>query len=228
MRTLWGEQLIQQVQTVIKHIRCDGDHNIMFRIAFMWAQLNTGMGFHLLEYPGLSVPHLECKWMESMRSGLAALQGSIQCIENFIVPIAQEGDTYIMDAICESKKFTKNEVRQINACSLYLKVLLTPDISTPCGTCIANKYDGGSIKDKQNWPTIKYPRQARPNSGAWILWRKALHSLFLEDDKTTLLASLGAWFPRHRSHYQWKYFLHENTLYKTTATKEYSLSSIHI
>jgi hypothetical protein len=160
--------------------------------------------------------------MESIRSGLADLQGSIQCIENFIVPIAREGDTYIMDAICESKKFTKNEVRQINACRLYLKVLLTSDISTPCGTYIAHKYYRGSIEDKQNWPTIKYPRQARPNSGAWILWRKALHSLFLEDDKTTLLASLGAWFPRHRSHYQWKYFLHENTLYKTTATKEYS------
>jgi hypothetical protein len=39
MYPFWVEKLAQQVQTVVKHMR--------FRIAFSWAQLSTGMGFHL-------------------------------------------------------------------------------------------------------------------------------------------------------------------------------------
>jgi hypothetical protein len=79
MRVVWGEQLINQVQMVVKHIRCPGDCNIMLRIALTWAQLSTGMGFPLLKYTGLWVPHLECRWLTSMRSGMKAINGGIQC-----------------------------------------------------------------------------------------------------------------------------------------------------
>ncbi len=131
MRPLWVEQIIQQSQIVIKHLRCPGDCNKMFRIALTWAQLNTGMGFHLLEYPSISVPHLECKWFNSMREGLAAIKGSIECFESFTVPIARDGDSYLMDAICDCKLFRPNQIQQINACRLYLQVLLLSDIATP-------------------------------------------------------------------------------------------------
>jgi hypothetical protein len=66
MRPLWVEQLVEQVKTVVKHLRCPGDCGIMLRITLAWAQLNSGMGFHLLAYPALSVPHLECRWIKIM------------------------------------------------------------------------------------------------------------------------------------------------------------------
>jgi hypothetical protein len=53
MQQLWVEQVVQQTQTALKHIWCPGDCNLMFRIALSWAQLSTGMGFHILEYPAL-------------------------------------------------------------------------------------------------------------------------------------------------------------------------------
>jgi hypothetical protein len=74
MIPLWVKQLAQQVQAVVKHMRCPGDCNIMFRITFAWAQQSTGMGFHLLEHPNLWVPQLECQWIISIRNGLAEIK----------------------------------------------------------------------------------------------------------------------------------------------------------
>ena len=88
MRPLWVEQLIQQVQTVVKHLRSTGDCNLFFRIALSWTQISTGMGFHLLEHPSLWVPHFECKWLASIRTGLEEVMGSIECNESFLVPVA--------------------------------------------------------------------------------------------------------------------------------------------
>ncbi len=162
MRPLWVEQLVSQTQTVIKHIRCPGDCNLMLRIALAWAQLSTGMGFALLEHPGLAAPHLECKWLTSMRWGLATIDGSIECAESFVVPPAREGDIYLMDAICDCRRFTGGQIKQINACRLYLQVLLLSDITTPCGTFIAMNYHTGNCNNRSNWPRIRYPRQQKP------------------------------------------------------------------
>jgi hypothetical protein len=119
MRPLWVEQIVEQVKTVVKHFRCPGDCSILLRITYAWAQLNSGMGFHLLEYPSLLAPHLECQWIKIMRLGLATINESIECVESFVVPIARAGDRYLMDAICDSKSFAEGQTRQINACRLY-------------------------------------------------------------------------------------------------------------
>jgi hypothetical protein len=45
---------------VLKHLHCPEVNNDMIRIMLAWAQLGTGMGFALLEWPEKAVPHLEC------------------------------------------------------------------------------------------------------------------------------------------------------------------------
>jgi hypothetical protein len=67
MRPPTIEQLVQQVQTVLKHLRCPGECHGMMSIVLTWAQLRTGMGFSLLNSPSVSVPHLECEWLQSIR-----------------------------------------------------------------------------------------------------------------------------------------------------------------
>ena len=144
MQPLWVKQLVQQTQTIVKHLRSSGDCNSLFRIALYWAQINTGMGFHLLEHPAIWVPHFECKWLGSMRSGLADVQGSIECNKSFMVPKAREGDRYFMDSICDCKRFTRSQIRQINSCRIHLEVLLLLDIPTPCGQHIEPHYYHGT------------------------------------------------------------------------------------
>jgi hypothetical protein len=73
MRPLAIEQLIQQVQTLLKHLRCPGENHDMLWITMAWAQLGTGMGFPLLTFLDKTVPYLECAWMQSIRMGLASV-----------------------------------------------------------------------------------------------------------------------------------------------------------
>jgi hypothetical protein len=101
-------------------------------------------------------------------TGLDAITRSIECTESFIVPITREGDGYIMDAICDCKWFhNKSQIQQINACRLYLQVLLLSDIATPCGQFTFQPYYKGSRDQPQNWPSIRYPKQANPNAASW-------------------------------------------------------------
>jgi hypothetical protein len=79
MRPLKIEQLIQQVITVMKHLRCPGENHDMLRIMLSWAHLATGMDFSLLKRPKKSVPHLECEWTQSIQTGLAGIGGQIEC-----------------------------------------------------------------------------------------------------------------------------------------------------
>jgi hypothetical protein len=52
------EQLVQQSQVVLKHLRCQGENHDMLLIMMAWAQLATGMSFQLLSSPELPIPHL--------------------------------------------------------------------------------------------------------------------------------------------------------------------------
>ncbi len=130
MRMLWTEQLVLQVKLLIKHLRCPSDHQKMLQMNLAWAQLGTGMGYPILEYPDTNIPHLECAWFASIRNGLTLVDGSIEMTTTYVVPKQRVSDQHLMDGICESKMFTKTEIRKINACRLYLQVTLVSDIST--------------------------------------------------------------------------------------------------
>jgi hypothetical protein len=56
-------------------------------------------------------------------------------------------DSHIMDAICNCKQFTDIQVRQINACRLYLKVTLMSDITTHY---VVNVLTGRTIRATSN------------------------------------------------------------------------------
>jgi hypothetical protein len=63
----------KQAIIILKHLQCAGENQAMLRIMLAWAQLETGMGFALLECPEKKVPHLECTWLQSIRTGLATI-----------------------------------------------------------------------------------------------------------------------------------------------------------
>ena len=149
------------------------------RIMLSWAQLGTGMGFSLLEWPKKYVPHLECAWTQSIRQGLADIGSRIECHQTFVYKPRRTQDGHIMDAICAGKQFTALDIRRINGCCLYLQVMLLSDIASPCGQYINQAYYAGDLAQRQNWPSTKYPRQACPNKVTWALWQRALNRTHL-------------------------------------------------
>ena len=124
------EQLVKQTKTIIKHLRCPGEGHDLLHITLSWAQLGTGVGFPLLESPNIPVPQLECEWLQLVRTGLSSIEARIECHHPFVYKPRQAEDSHIMDAIGTSKSFTATEMKRINACRLYLKVMLVSDIST--------------------------------------------------------------------------------------------------
>jgi hypothetical protein len=99
MRPLTIGQLIQQVQMVLKHLGCTGECHSLLRIMLSWAQLGTGMSFSLLASPAESVPHLECKWTQSIHTGLTSIGARIDSHETFIFVLPNRRNTSSLDKI---------------------------------------------------------------------------------------------------------------------------------
>jgi hypothetical protein len=83
----------------------------MLRIVLAWAQLGTGMGFSLLNSPSVSVPHLECEWLQSIRKGMASIGARIEMHAPMVYLPRREHDSHIMDGIITSELFNENQVR---------------------------------------------------------------------------------------------------------------------
>ena len=170
MRPLTIEQLVQQIQTIMKHLRCPGESQDLMHIMLAWAQLATGMGFSLIEWQEKPVPHLECEWTQSLRTGLADIGARIEMTQPFVYHVRRKHDCHIMDAISQCGRFTPNQMRRINGCRLYLQVTLLSDITTACGRHVNEKYYRGERTHRTNWPTVQYPRQNKPDKTSWALW----------------------------------------------------------
>jgi hypothetical protein len=213
MRPLTIEQLSLQVQIFIKNLRCPGEGNEHLLITLAWAQMGSGSGFPLLAEPSRSVPQLECKLIQSVRTGLASIEASIESIQNYVIPIRRAADSHVMDAINASRRYTPGQVARINACRLYLEVTLVSDIATPCGRYIHPSCYTGDKQQRINWATIQYPRQNYPDKTSWKQWKTALHEILLKADKFTLRTSLGKWLPAEQVHHHWKWNHDDDFLY---------------
>ena len=190
-----------------------------------WAQLGTGVGFPLLESPEKAVPQLECKLTQSIRRGLSSIGASIESNEILVFLPRRDSDSHIMDGINSSKRFTATETARINSCRLYMQATLLSDIATPCGRHIHKAYYEGRRSRRINWPSIQYPRQAKPDKTSWNLWRKGLQLAFLRDDKHHLRTKLGNWKPSQSYHHRWRWHYTPDGLHqqspRTAIIKQY-------
>jgi hypothetical protein len=121
-----------------------------------------------------------------------------------------------MDSICGCRQYAKGQIRQINACRIYLQVLLLSNIATPCGKHVALNYHMGTRYKRANWPSIRYLRQQKPSTAAWKLWRKVLNLLYLQHDRKTLQTPLGAWYQWHPTNHQWESTFYGKILYQAS------------
>ena len=159
----------------MKHLRCLGESHTTLHTVLAWAQLSTGMGFPLLEWPEKPVSHQECALIQSIQTGLADIGGRIERFESSVFKERRLHDCHLMDAICVSDRFTTSQVCQINGCWLFLGVTLLSDITTTCGRYVNAAYLHGEETNGINWPTVQYPCQMQPDKLVWALWRKAVH-----------------------------------------------------
>jgi hypothetical protein len=110
--------------------------------------------------------------------------------------------------------FSKKESLRVNYCRLYLGVYLASDIISPDGCSIHPSSFTGTRSQRPNTPSMKVPRQQRPDKESWAQWRRALRFLFTSPrcNQRKLLVPLGPWHPRRSDSPKWYFYRSSDSL----------------
>ena len=190
------------VTSLIRNIRHGGNVGRIQRIAISWCQLVAGTGVSIFRDVSTKLPHLENKWIPSIRTFLHSINGQLELDEDYVPPTQRENDSYIMDYVLRSGKFKAWEIRLVNYCRMYLQCTTVSDITLANGIYI----DEGMMKGRPSLlsSTTKWHHvyQARPAEQSWTVWRRAL-KLF-SDNNGRLRITLGKWTaPSHKLRRNW-------------------------
>jgi hypothetical protein len=163
-----------------------------------WAQQCSGTGTSILRDTTTKLPHLECKWLASLRQFLQDIEGQIHLRHDFVEPLQRQQDSFLMDLATGTKKFGKAELRRINYCCMYLGVLLLSDIVSADGKRIIQSVHLGEIASASVLGLHGYHKvnQRCPSDKVWGLWRKFLNYLISSSETKTTKYSTKWTAPR--------------------------------
>ena len=176
-------------------------------------QLVAGISRPILEDTTTTLPYLTPGIFTSLRNFLASTNCSIQAStqKKFLLP--RENDHCIMD-IMTSQNYSNRQLKQINACQLYLQVITLSDITDGSGNQILREaMDGRPIPTSTS--NLIWPRQHFPSQQSWVTWRSAIRKVWLlYSRRYTMKPShwLGEWNEqRFHHHRQWTYAIEPRT-----------------
>ncbi len=168
---------------------------IILRNLVKWGNFSLGMSRCFLEDVHTPLPHLELKWLGSLRQYLQSNDLWLTLDSSGIPPLERVHDGYIMDRILSSKTFTPAQIRCLNYCRLFLNAITLSDVSTVAGSRLdPDKLGGYSslLSTTSRWMQI---HQDRPSELEWQLWKKA--NKIWSDPAGTLFQPLGQWTQSH-------------------------------
>ena len=128
-----------------------------------------------------------------------------------IRPKLQRNDKCIMDHAL-SYTSRKAQLERINAVREYLNIRYLSEICNPDGSQLASGILYGNKEDKQYFRRQKGPKQNKPNSRSWTIWRKFLDTLLCTN--LSLRQSLGPWTKHHSTHGHWKSYILDSMVYE--------------
>jgi hypothetical protein len=133
-RHLYMHQGVGQMTLFLKHWRQpDTMTGKLLKCAVAWTQLNAGTSYSIFQQVQTALPHLESKWLNSMRDFMATINATME-LDNTGVPlIRRQHDAYIMDLILDSDQFTLTKIRRLNYCRLYLQAVTISDLTDATG-----------------------------------------------------------------------------------------------
>ena len=189
---LYDEQGYGQVSTFLKFWRSPQTHpGEVLRIAVAWAQYCAGTSWPILADTKTALPHLESSWLASMRQYLKGIGANLELDEAYLPGLQCTGDTYIMDAVLADPSFKPYQVRMVNYCRMYLRVVTLADIATAKGDAINPDMIQGSpnaVNVNSDWCHV---HQQRPGPSAWKCWKRACR--LFASRTGALVGPLGDW-----------------------------------
>ena len=185
------EQGIRQIHHFMNHTFAQDTVGSMMTIELRALQLESGSGLHLLEYPAEHIPYLTPCWITSLRTFLARHNIKLEYTEAKTLSLSRERDSYLMDEFRKLGIFSDDQLYDINACRLHLKVTTLSDIVDGSGTRITNEaLQGTPLPDR--FSSLKWPRQPVATTYQRNLWKRALEAAYTSEGPI-LRIPLGAW-----------------------------------
>ncbi|KAI2501918.1 hypothetical protein MHU86_12539 [Fragilaria crotonensis] len=105
----------------------------LLRIALHWFQQAVGTSVSILEDVTSLLPHLESKWITSLREFLASISASMHLDKPGLPVLQRQHDTFLMELVMQSQQFTASEIKRINYCRLYLRATTVADVAIITG-----------------------------------------------------------------------------------------------
>jgi hypothetical protein len=190
-RHLYVQQGIGQVTSFLRHWRQDSVTGKLLRCALAWIHMTAGVSQSILVDVHSEMPHLESKWIASLRQFLSKIDATIEVDDPGISPPQRIHDSYLMDHILQSKQFKPAQIRCLNYCRLYLQAVTVSDITTNAGLQL-------DLSKRKGHPSLvssvtQYIRvhQDRPTDKEWRLWKKT--NLLWSDVHGNLTTPFGSW-----------------------------------
>ena len=195
-RDLYIKQGLGQILLFMKHWRSETPAGNLLRVALSWAQAQTGVSFPIMSLPIMSrpmvvLPHLEAKWLGSLREFLATLNVQLQVDAPDTPRLQRAHDANIMDVVMASERYTPSEIRRINYCRLYLKATTLADLATVGGIRLDPSKLRGDMSLHSSTTGHLTAHQERPSETEWSLWRKVNRMWSAAVD--TFHLALGPW-----------------------------------
>ena len=132
-RSLYSVQGVGQIIAFMKYWRSPCQAGKLLRIAVAWTQFTIGTSTLFLQDTETPLPHMESKWLLSVRAYLQYVGGHLELDNDYVPSIERVHDSYIMDNIITSNQFTEREIRNLNYCRLHLQALTISDLTQANG-----------------------------------------------------------------------------------------------
>jgi len=188
--TLQGEG---QIQLFLKHWRTETIVSDILRVAVSWSQCQSGLSKSFLEDTTTKLPHLECRWLKSLRTFLRRIQANITLDNPFTTPPEREGDKFIMEYAINCGTFKTEDIKIINYCRLYLHVTTISEIFDAAGEMILPhmfKCNRPVWFDPDQYITI----QTRPSAyQIRTKWQRLCREWCTDDGRIAASLNLGKW-----------------------------------
>jgi hypothetical protein len=156
---------------IIGHITNNDDVGKLIRMCIEATQLEVGTfePFIFLLHSVYGQCPLTSTWVHEIWSFLELFQGTITLTKSWLPSPQRQNDQSVM-SLASNTTYTKGELRQLNMCRIYIRVISIADITDFDGTRIKQTSYDGKRDDTRH--TTRWPNQQQHTKGGWHIWQR--------------------------------------------------------
>ena len=215
LKHLYIDQGTKHVVQFIKYYRNGGSLQNLIQISLRWLRLIAGFSYCPLLKPQPHYHHITDQWYKTMIRFLYECRASIETSDTIHI-FSRVDDTSLMEDFLLTDP-SPTILTELNNCRIFLRAITLSDICTSDGRYVTRQcWEGTHSLDSG----ILWPRQKKPPSKSWSIWRKYIMRCYLADESTTrkkredlrLATALGPWLPNAPPHLKRPSYINPSSL----------------